>query len=85
MSEALEYLGHAPSWLTAERRANLTAAGFPFPDPLLDRVDWHALDAWLDRCGCHLRHNEAQALTALSNRLSRCDRAAGEITYRGAP
>jgi hypothetical protein len=48
LDEVANYLGHARNWLTAERLAELRKSGFPPIDPLLERVDKRALDAWWD-------------------------------------
>lgn len=47
--EAAQYLGHSPSWLSAERLAKLQETGFPAIDPIIDRIDREAIDRWIDR------------------------------------
>jgi hypothetical protein len=49
IGEAAQYLGHSPSWLTAERLARLQETGFPRIDPVLDRIDREGIDEWSDR------------------------------------
>jgi hypothetical protein len=49
-AETASYLGRSPTWL-AEHRAELEAAGFPKPIPLIGTRDRKAIDAWLDLQG----------------------------------
>jgi hypothetical protein len=63
IGEAAQYLGHSPSWLTAERLARLQQTGFPIVDASLERIDREAIDDWSDR-----RSGRQQpACTALEN------------------
>ena len=47
VEETAHYLGWSVSTFH-KRRDDLKAVGFPEPDPLLERYDLDAIDAWLD-------------------------------------
>ena len=49
-AETASYIGRSPTWLT-EHRAELEAAGFPKPLPLIGTRDRKAIDLWLDAQG----------------------------------
>lgn len=46
--QAAMHIGRSESWLN-RHRLELEANGFPKPDPLFDRYDILAIDAWLDQ------------------------------------
>ena len=39
IGEAAQYLGHSPSWLTANDFARLQQTGFPIVDASLERIE----------------------------------------------
>ena len=46
--QAAAHLGRSESWLRSHR-PELEANGFPKADPLIERYDLLAIDAWLDQ------------------------------------
>lgn len=47
-AQAAAHIGRTAHWLK-RHRAELELNGFPKPDPLFDRYDILAVDAWLDQ------------------------------------